>query len=159
MIVGSVLRETAALLVAWALAAGCGSGTPPQPDREWLANARGVIEQLRGDVLTVSGYDRLAAARRGLRDDSELYQLLVVYTDFGGCLHMTAAVGAVPPGRERVVRLLHRACGHLLRADTLFTRAVAHGAPGSLVRATQQAVAAVPALDAAALALAGTRHS
>jgi hypothetical protein len=112
------------------------------------------VQQLRGDVLAVSGFDDLAAARKGLRDTSQLYGLLVVYTDFGGCRHMAASVGVEPPGQARVVRLLGRACAHLQRADALFTRAVARTEPRLLVGATRQAVAAVPTLDAATIALA-----
>jgi hypothetical protein len=154
MIVSEVLLRTTAAFVVVALAAGCGAKKPAVEDREWIANTRGVVEQLRGDVVSVSGFDRLAAAREGLRDESELYGLLVVYSDFGGCLHMAAAVGAEPPGRARVVELLHRACVRLQRADRLFSHAVAGGTPWLLVRATREALAAVPALDAAALALA-----
>jgi len=156
MIVEVVLRETAAVVVAAALAAGCGAQTEApavQSNREWIANIRGVVDQLRGDVVAVSGFDRVAAARKGLRDESQLYGLLVAYTDFGGCLHMAAAVGVEPPGRTRAVRLLHRACVHLQRADHLFTRAVARTAPRLLVSATREAVAAVPSLDAADLEL------
>src|SRR4051812_4220010 len=98
MIVSNVFRETAAaLLVVAALAAGCGANEPTASDRQWIANARGVVDQLHGDIVTVAGFDEPGAARRGLRDDSQLYELLVAYTDFGGCLHMTAAVGAEPP--------------------------------------------------------------
>jgi hypothetical protein len=92
-----------------------------------------------------------------LRDESQLYGLLVAYTDFGGCRHMVAAVGVEPPSLARVVRSLQRACLHLQRADLLFTRAVAHRAPRLLARATNEALAAVPSLDAAALELAGHR--
>jgi hypothetical protein len=154
MIVIEVLRETAALVVVAALCAGCGPRTPTPASREWVANAHGVLEQLRGDIVEVSGFDRVDVARKGLRDDSQLYGLLVVYTDFGGCRHMTAAVGVEPPGLGRVVALLDRACLHLQRADRLFTRAVAHTAARLLVSATREAVAAVPSLDAAALELA-----
>ena len=156
MIVSVVLRETAAVVAVAVLAAGCGAHAEAptvQSNREWVANVHGVLDQLRGDVVAVSGFDTLATARQGLRDDSQLYGLLVAYTDFGGCLHMAAAVGVEPPGRTRVVRLLHRACAHLRRADSLFTRAVAHTAPRLLVGATREAVAAVPALDAADLEL------
>jgi hypothetical protein len=147
-----VLRETAALLVVFAV--GCGASAPPLPDREWIANARGVVEQLRGDVVTVSAYDRLDTARAGLRDESQLYGLLVAYTDFGGCRHMVAAVGDEPPRLARAVALLRRACIHLQAADRLFTRAVAGRAPRLLASATRDAIAAVPLLDAAALELA-----
>jgi hypothetical protein len=159
MIVDDVVRETALVVAVLALAAGCGHGRPPRAklepaSDEWVANARGVVRQLRADAIAVAGFDRLPAARRGLHDDSQLYGLLVSYTDFGGCLHMAAAVGVAPPGRARVVRLVHRACVHLRRADSLFTRAVAKTEPPLLVAATRAAVAAIPALDAAELALA-----
>jgi hypothetical protein len=153
MIVEMARWIVAATAVA-VLAAGCGGHGQTQSDREWMANARGVVEQLRGDVLSVSGFDELATARRGLSDDSELYGLLVSYTDFGGCLHMVAAVGAEPPGRARVVELLHRACLHLQRADRLFTSAVERKEPHLLVTATREALSAVPVLDDAALELA-----
>jgi hypothetical protein len=135
------------------VAVGCGASASPSPDREWIANARGVVKQLRSDVVAVSGYDRLETARAGLRDESQLYGLLVAYTDFGGCRHMVAAVGAEPPGFARAVRLLRRACLHLQRADDLFTRAVARRAPRLLAHATRETIGATPSLDAAALEL------
>jgi hypothetical protein len=148
-----VLRVVAAVVAVAALGAGCGAGAPPPTDREWLANARGVVEQLRADVVAVSSYDRVGLARVGLRNDSQLYGLLVAYTDFGGCRHMVTAVGATPPGHAPAVRSLRGACLHLQRADTLFTRAVARGDPSLLTAATLQALAAVPPLDTAALQL------
>jgi hypothetical protein len=154
MIDGRVLRETITMVVVASLAVSCGGGAMAPTDREWADNAGGVVVQLRADVVAVSGYDRLAAARTGLADDSQLYGLLVAYTDFGGCRHMVAAVGAEPPERARVVDLLAGVCGRLQNADRLFTRAVSRRDPRLLVRATHVAVAAVPLLDAAALALA-----
>src|SRR5437879_2538781 len=100
-----MIRVTVAVLVVAVLGAGCGAKVAPPTDREWVANTRGVVDQLRGDVVAVSGYDRLGAARKALRDDSHLYGLLVSYTDFGGCRHMVAAAGAEPPGRAGVVQL------------------------------------------------------
>jgi hypothetical protein len=154
-----VLRETPAALLVVVVLAACGATArpPPPANREWTANARGVIDQLRGDVVAVSGFDRAPAARRGLTDESELYGLLVSYTDIGGCRHMVAALGAEPKGRERAVVLLRQSCLRLQQADALFTRAVARNAPRLLVRATRRAVAAVPLLDAAALELAAGR--
>src|SRR4051812_21691428 len=68
----------AAAMTAVTLLAGCGAqAQAPPKDLEWLANARGVVEQLRADVIAVSAYDRPAAARVGLRDESQLYGLLV----------------------------------------------------------------------------------
>ena len=72
------------LLVVAALAAGCGAQAPSSTDHQWAANARGVVDQLRADAVAVAGFDRLSAARQGLRNDSQLYGLLVSYTDFGG---------------------------------------------------------------------------
>jgi hypothetical protein len=155
MIVGRVLRKSVAVIVV-AVVAGCGAQSQPQPptDREWIANARGVVEQLRRDIVAVSGYDRVGAARAGLRDQSQLYGLLVSYTDFGGCRHMVAAIGVEPDGLAPAVVHLQRACVRLQDADRLFTRAVAGDAPHLLSRATRQALAAVRSLNAAALALA-----
>jgi hypothetical protein len=158
MIGGRMLRRAAAI-TAVTLLAGCGAqAQAPPKDLEWLANARGVVEQLRADVIAVSAYDRPAAAKVGLRDESQLYGLLVAYTDFGGCGHMVAAVGAEPSGRGRVVELLRRACVRLRRADRLFTRAVARRAPLLLASATREAIAATPLLDAAALRIASARR-
>jgi len=152
-----VLRVTAVVLAVAAFVAGCGAGASPPTDREWVANTRGVVDQLRGDIVAVSGYDRVAAAGAGLRDESQLYGLLVAYTDFGGCRHMVAAVGVEPPRLAAVVRSLRRACLHLEHADLLFTRSVARRAPRFLAAATKQALAAEPSLDAAALELAAAR--
>ena len=149
----SSTTQRVVISIAVVLAAGCGSPSAPPSDRQWSANARGVVEQLRADVIAVSGFDRPGPARAGLRDESQLYGLLVSYSDFGGCRHMVAAVGVEPAGRARAVTLLDRACVHLQRADRLFTRAIARSAPPLLVAATRQAVAAVPVLDAAALEL------
>jgi hypothetical protein len=152
MIGGIVLRNAIVIVVAATLAA-CGGTAPAPTDREWIANAHGVVEQLRGDVLAVSGFDRAGPARAGLHDDSQLYGLLVSYSDFGGCRHMVAAVGVEPARFGPAVELMRRACVHLARADTLFTRAVARTNAALLIRATREAVAAVPPLDAATLAL------
>ncbi len=149
-----MLGKTVVVLAVALFVAGCGAATPAPTDHEWIANARGVVQQLHGDVVNVSGYDEIGAARTGLRDESQLYGLLVAYTDFGGCRHMVAAVGIEPPSLTAVVHSLHRACVHLQGADVLFTHAVAHRAPRLLVRATREALAAVPSLDAAALELA-----
>ena len=153
MIVSRVLRDSAAAVVV-AMLVGCGAQAPRPAEREWTGNARGVIDQLRSDVVAVSGFDRVSAARRGLSQESQLYGLVVSYTDMGGCRHMVAAVGAEPEGRVRTVELLRRACVRLQAAVRLFTRAVARASPGLLVRATREALAAVPLLDAAALELA-----
>jgi hypothetical protein len=148
-----VLRETAAVLVLAVSTAACGAKTPPPTDRQWVANAGGVVRQLRADVLQVSAFDRLGAARAGLRDESQLFGLLVSYTDFGGCRHMVAAVGVQPPRFADADDLMRRACVRLEHADRLFTRAVGREAAHLLVHATREALKATPLLDRAALEL------
>jgi hypothetical protein len=140
-------------VLAVALLAGCGgSGTPPTA-AEWTANAHGVIAQLRGDIVEISGADRAAQARGALRDDSELYGLLVSFSDIGGCDHMRAALGTAPPGRVAVTGHLAKACAHLRRAATLFTEAVARKSAALLAAAARSALAGLPELERSALAL------
>lgn len=132
---------------------GCGSHGAAPRNREWIANARGVAQQLRADVIAIAGLDRRQAARRALHDDSALYGLLVSYTDFGGCEHMVSALGAQPTRLRAAHQLLDRACERLRSADAFFTQAVQREDPVLLVRATVVAVGALPLLDRAQLAL------
>src|SRR5438477_24199 len=70
MIVGNVFPKTSSIVIAALLAAGCGHNSSPRiesANREWTANARGVVDQLRGDVVSVSGFDEVASARKGLQ--------------------------------------------------------------------------------------------
>lgn len=148
-----MLRKPVAAVVFLALA-GCGSRATSPPDREWQANARGVAQQLRQDVDAIAALDRVPAARRALHDDSQLYGLLVSYTDFGGCAHMIAALGAEPPHFGAARRQLALACRRLRTADMFFTRAVARNDPRLLVRATTAAERALAPLERAELATA-----
>jgi len=148
----AVLRKTVAALVVVALA-GCGSRPASAPDREWRANAQGVVRQLRRDVVAIAPFDRARVARVGLRDDSQLYGLLVSYTDFGGCNHMVAALGVAPSRFASARRLLTLACRDLHAADRDFTRAVARTDPQLLVRATGAATRSLALLDRAQIAL------
>ena len=150
--VRAVLPKTVVALAGLALT-GCGSQAAAPPDREWTSNARGVVQQLHQDVVAVAGLDRVRVARAALRDDSQLYGLLVAYTDFGGCSHMVAALGVEPERFRNAHRQLARACADLRAADGLFTRAVARNDPRLLVRATRLAVRSLSPLDRAALAL------
>ena len=142
----------AALTVSLVLAA-CGEAAKQRTPAEWEANAGGVAGQLRDDVIQISAVDRVPAARRALHDDSQLYAMLVAFSDVAGCDHMVAALGTAPPRRRPAVTQLDVACAHLQRASQLFTRAVARSRPGDLAEAAREALAALPPLDRAALAL------
>jgi hypothetical protein len=137
--------------------AGCGTSHRRSPAAEWPPAAAIVISQLRGDVLAVSGADRVPAARAALADDSQLYGLLVAFSDVAGCRHMVASLGRRPPRYVSVERLLARACGPLRRAATLFTKATTRKDPHALVAAVGQAELALAPLDRARLVLARRR--
>jgi hypothetical protein len=156
---------TGVALVA-ALLVGCGGARPlhvsaATTDREWVANAAGVIDQLNTDVaaVTPAGAD-LATARRSLHDLSDLYGLLVAYTDFGGCNKMVSGTGNAPPGFARVVDALARACSGFERGAALFTRAAGgSGDPRALVAASKHVKMAAALLYRATLALAAARSA
>jgi hypothetical protein len=147
------VRLVVAALTVSLLLAACGGGNQRRTPAEWQANADGVVKQLRGDVVEISAVDSVPAARRALRDDSQLYAILIVFSDVGGCNHMVAALGTAPPARVKAVPQFAAACTHLGRASKLFTRAVARTSPAVLVAAAHEALASLPPLDRAALAL------
>ncbi len=153
------MRPASSLLGAAAAAAAlaaCGSGPPRTPRSaasEWTANAAGVLDQLRADTVAASDGDTIPSARAALRDESRLYGLLVAYSDFGGCNHMTAALGAPPPGLDSIRATLGRACADLQRASALFTRAASKSDAPSLVAAARAVRAATPLLEHAELEL------
>ena len=160
-----VRRATATgVALAAAVLVGCGGARPlhvsaATADREWVANAAGVIDQLNTDVAAVApaGAD-LATARHSLRDLSDLYGLLVAYTDFGGCNKMVGGTGNAPPGFARVVMELARACSGFERGAALFTRAASgSGDARALIAASKQVKAAAALLYRATLALAAAR--
>jgi hypothetical protein len=117
------MRAAIALVVA-AACLGCGTTRAAPGEREWVANTRGVIRQLQADMGQVSDAGTPAEAGRTLTDESRLYAALVVYTDFGGCRHMVAALGRTPARFRSVGRELDRACADLQRSSALFTKAV-----------------------------------
>jgi hypothetical protein len=90
-----------------------------------------------------------AAAAKALRDTSDLYALLVAYSDLGGCRAMVAS--ATPP--PRVARAFEPACDHLQRAAALFSQAAQRSDPAALVRAAREARRAQPDLVRAMLAI------
>jgi hypothetical protein len=140
-------------LVGVALVAGCG-GNGGKSAREWLANAHGVVRQLRADVVDVAPLDRVAPARAAMHDDSQVYELLVAYSDLGGCRHEVLALGEAPRGFAAAERELLRACVPLAQAARLFTHAMTTSRPAALVAATRASLRGGALLDRAALALA-----
>jgi hypothetical protein len=139
---------SAALLAA----AGCGTARPAPPvaPADWQANARQLVRQLRVDIATAAiGGTTHAAAAKALRDTSDLYALLVAYSDLGGCRAMVSAT--TPPAH--VAGAFAPACDHLQRAASLFARAAQHSDAAALVRATREVSLAQPALVRAMLAI------
>jgi hypothetical protein len=148
-----------AVLAAVFVAAGCGGGAESSPSpkallREWKANVAVVIQQLRSDVdVTQVAGTTSASANAALRNESDVYALLVAYTDLGGCHRMVVAAGTSTPATERVDRLLASACGHAERASSYFTRAVRTGSGDALLAGAREARHSLPALVRAAAAL------
>ena len=133
-------------------AAGCGTARPAPPgvSATWRANAVQVVQQLRVDIATAAvGGTTKDAAAKALRNTSDLYALLVAYSDLGGCRQMVSSV--TPPAR--VARAIAPACRHLERASALFARATQQSDPAALVRATRQLRLAQPSLVRAMLAI------
>jgi hypothetical protein len=84
-----------------------------------------------------------------LRDTSDLYALLVAYSDLGGC---RAMVSATTPQVGRAPGLA-RACSNLQRSASAVARAARHSDAAALVRATREVSLAQPALVRAMLAI------
>jgi hypothetical protein len=155
-------QAAGAALVAAGLV-GCGGGpaghlSRAAVDREFVANTSGVIDQLDEDVsvATPAGVD-LAAARRALRNESDLFGLLIAYSDFGGCNKMVAGVGEAPKRYRAVVRQLTAACGRFERGAQLFTDAASQHDARALVAASRQIKAAAVLLYRATLRFAAAR--
>ena len=147
-------RRAVVLGTAVAVLAGCGGAGATHADPQWLQNTTGLVAQLRSDeLLTADGTSNLAAARHALHDDSELYVLLVAYSDFGGCLQMLANTGGATTDRQ-VAHTLRDACAFLARSAALFTRSAGGDDAHTLLAAAREAQRAWPLLDRAALALA-----
>ena len=151
MVGAPVHARSLAALAAMVALTGCGGGSRPAPSSQgggqWTANAAGVIDELQRDVLlSTSGGSTLASARRALHDQQSLFTILVAYTDFGGCGHMLAAIGAPPAAFAKVERTLEAACTMFQRATALFTRATTASDPHALLAATRLALNAYPLL-------------
>src|SRR6476661_4499013 len=140
-------------LVVTAACLGCGTTRSAPGEREWIANTRGIIRQRQADLGQVSDGGTVAEAGRTLTDESRLYAALVVYTDFGGCRHMVAALGTTPARFRRVGLELDRACANLQRSSALFTEAVAGKNARTLAAASRVARRAAGPLLLSELAL------
>jgi hypothetical protein len=139
------VRASLLLGLAALVCAACGSGQARTASaaREWRANATGALTQLQQDVsATGVGGTTRADAARALANTSDLFGLLVAYSDLGGCRAMIAATTAPPA----IAVQLARPCGRLERAAALFSRATVHSDPDALVRAGREARRAEPEL-------------
>ncbi len=109
-----------------------------------------MVQQLRVDIATAAvGGTTPASAAKALRDTSDLYVLLVAYSDLDGCNEMVAS--AAPP--SHVARAFAPACARLQHAAALFSRAAQHSDAAALVRATYETGLAQPSLVRAMLAI------
>ncbi|HKU58701.1 MAG TPA: hypothetical protein VJP39_03765 [Gaiellaceae bacterium] len=118
------------------------------PSGAWRANAQQVVAQLRQDVASAEIVGSTeGAARAQLANESDLFGLLLAYTDLSGCRTMMQSTGA-PPKEER---LLMEPCASLQKASALFVRANTMDDPAALVAATREAAHASPLLVRAAL--------
>jgi hypothetical protein len=141
-----------AVALVTALAGGCSdtSGAPSSVTVDWRPNARQVVQQLQVDIAAASiGGTTQSAAEAALADTSDLYGLLVAYSDLGGCRAMVSAASAPP----RVVSALEPACARLQHAAALFARAAQGPDPLALARATRETMRAQPQLVRAMLAI------
>ena len=142
------MRACLLLGLAALTCAACGSGQTKTTAaaREWRANATGALTQLQQDVAATSvGGTTRADAARALANTSDLFGLLVAYSDLGGCRAMIVATTAPPP----IALSLARPCAHLERAAALFTRATIHSDPAALVSAGREARLAQPQIVSA----------
>jgi len=147
-----VWRRTAAAALFAATVAACGvrTTTPPAQAAEWRANARQVVQELQADIAAAAaGGTTRASAARALANLSDMYGLLVAYSDLGGCRAMVGGTGAPP----RVASALGSACTHLQRAAALFARAARRTDPAALAQATRESALAEPQLVRALLAV------
>jgi hypothetical protein len=150
------VRVCVLLGLATLVCVACGSGQArtATASREWRANAAGALTQLQQDVsATDLGGTTRADAASALANTSDLYGLLVAYSDLGGCRRMIAATTAPAP----VAVQLARPCVHLERAAAYFSRATARSDPDALVRAGREARRAEPELVHALVVARGGR--
>jgi hypothetical protein len=151
-----------ALLLVGVLVVGCGSGsdarTPssrPSLEPGLLGAARQLVSTLQKDVLlSVYGGANVATARRAVLNSSDLYAMVLAYTDFGGCGKVVKSFGQPGPAARPAIAAIGSACTQLERAAAIFRRAMKSNSPQVLVAATRASLAAEPLLLRAKAALA-----
>jgi hypothetical protein len=144
-----VASAAAAALTAGAVLAGCGSGggSTDVSDRQYSANAAGLIDQLHGDLVTSSAaVGDIGDARRVLGRPSDLYSLLMAYGDFGGCRTMLRNAGEAGSRFGRVETTLESACRYLERGSRLFQTAATRSDAAALLAAARTSLLATPLL-------------
>lgn len=118
--------------------AGSAAGSP-----QWRSNADVALRQLAQDVAaTAAAGDSLGDARGALHDESQLYALVMAYTDLGGCTAMIHNVGAPPALEGQLVK----PCAPLTRAAASFATATSRSNAQALLRANRDAGRALPLL-------------
>jgi hypothetical protein len=147
---------TASLAAAAAASglAGCGGATSvPAPrqgspaGRAWLEGAGRFVAELQSDLfLSASGGANVAAARRAMHDQNDVYTMLVAYNLFGDCNRELADVGVPERQAGQVLTLIISACGRLEHATALFEAAMTREDPATLLAATRTAAGAAPLL-------------
>jgi len=155
----AVLAAGGMLLVA----AGCGGGGPGPEElaqRQFAANAAGLIGQLHDDLaVSEAEGSTLATARRTLHNRSDLLATFVAFIDFGSCREMVHNAGTPTGKLRRVQATLRSACRLLEKSSLLFTTAEVHSDPAALLEATRQILKAAPLLYRAEVELnAASRH-
>jgi hypothetical protein len=135
------------LLLAVAACGGSGAQPGTSAERQFAANAAGLIGQLHDDLaVSEAEASSLASARRTLQNSSDLLATFVAFIDFGSCGQMVKNAGT-PTGRlRRVQATLRSACRLLERASPLFTTAEVHSDARALLAATRIIVQASPLL-------------
>lgn len=155
-------RPRIALLLTTALLAGCGSAShappsSPSPSLQWYwrENAQQFIAKLETDVLlSANGGANVATARRALSNTSDLFGMVLAYTDFAGCGELLRSFGRPAPADEAALPALGSACTKVEEAAALFRQAIVRNDPRILLTATRAALAAEPLLVRAKAAIA-----
>ena len=137
------------LILTAALLAGCGSSSrtpaPPSPalERAWLENARQLVATLETDVLlSANGGANLATARRALSNSSDVYGMVLAYTDFASCGKLLGSFGPPGPAHAAARTTLGSVCKQVEEAAAIFHQAMSRNDPKILLAATRAALAA-----------------